>query len=58
MNLEEKIRDVPDFPKKGIVFKDVIRKLRLSSLQKQEVSFLALPWHTIWVLPLFQCESH
>ncbi len=23
MNLEEKIRDVPDFPKKGIVFKDI-----------------------------------
>ena len=37
MNLEEKIRDVPDFPKKGIVFKDITTLLKDAAAFKHAI---------------------
>lgn len=39
--LREKIRDVPDFPRKGIVFKDITPLLRDGNCFREAVSMLA-----------------
>lgn len=41
MKLQEKIRDVPDFPKKGIIFKDITTLLKDASAFKYVVDTLA-----------------
>ncbi len=44
MNLKDKIRDVPDFPKKGIIFKDITTLLKDSialSIAEEELFNLA-----------------
>jgi len=43
-SLAQLIRDVRDFPKKGIVFKDITPVLRDASALALAVEFLAQPW--------------
>lgn len=45
MNLEEKIRDVPDFPKKGIVFKDITPLLKDAAAFKYVIELLTERYH-------------
>lgn len=44
MDLSTLIRDVPDFPKPGIVFKDITPALRDPSALAQAIAELAAPW--------------
>lgn len=41
MNLKEKIRDVPDFPKKGIVFKDITPLLQDAAAFRHVIDLLS-----------------
>ena len=41
MDLKELIRDVPDFPKKGIIFKDITTLLKDKDAFKEAVDKLA-----------------
>ena len=43
-SLESFIRDVPDFPKKGIIFKDITPLLADAGAMKQAVQMLAEPY--------------
>ena len=45
MNLEDKIRDVPDFPKKGIVFKDITPLLQDATAFKYVIDLLTKSYH-------------
>jgi len=45
MNLKAAIRDVPDFPKAGIVFKDITTLLKDSAAFKAAVEALCEPYH-------------
>lgn len=42
--LEQAIRDIPDFPKPGIVFKDITPVLRDPRLFREAVDLIAGPW--------------
>jgi adenine phosphoribosyltransferase len=42
--IRQKIRDVPDFPKKGIVFKDITPAIADAAVFKLIVDGLAAPW--------------
>jgi len=44
MDLSSLIRDVPDFPKPGITFKDITPALRDPSALAQAIAELAAPW--------------
>ncbi len=44
MDLSTLIRDVPDFPKPGIVFKDITPALRDPSALAQAIAELSAPW--------------
>ena len=44
MDLASLIRDVPDFPKPGIMFKDITPMLRDPSALAQVIAELAAPW--------------
>ena len=44
MNLEKYIRDIPDFPKKGIIFKDITPLLGNAAALRQTVCDLAAPF--------------
>ncbi|MBN1553144.1 MAG: adenine phosphoribosyltransferase [Phycisphaerae bacterium] len=44
MNIESYIRDVPDFPKKGIVFKDITPLLACPEAMKDTADALAAPF--------------
>ncbi|HUU58059.1 MAG TPA: adenine phosphoribosyltransferase, partial [Phycisphaerae bacterium] len=44
LNLEAFIRDVPDFPKKGIVFKDITPLLGNPEAMRETVARLAAPF--------------
>ncbi len=44
MDLAKLIRDVPDFPKPGITFKDITPALRDPSALAQAIAELAAPW--------------
>jgi len=45
MNLEDWIRDVPDFPKKGIVFKDITPLLKDATAFKYVIDILTERYH-------------
>lgn len=45
MNLEDWIRDVPDFPKKGIVFKDITPLLKDAAAFKYVIDLLTESYH-------------
>jgi adenine phosphoribosyltransferase len=42
--LREGIRDIPDFPKKGVLFKDITPLLAKASLFQDAINLLALPY--------------
>jgi adenine phosphoribosyltransferase len=44
MNLERFIRDVPDFPKPGIMFKDITPLLRDAQAMKETIRLLSEPY--------------
>ena len=44
MDLRDLIRDVPDFPKKGIIFKDITPLLRSPRALETSVQALAEPF--------------
>lgn len=45
MKLEERIRDVPDFPKKGIIFKDITPLLKDTAAFKYVIDLLTERYH-------------
>ena len=44
LKLEDKIRDIPDFPKKGIIFKDITPLLQDARYFRQAIDQLAEPF--------------
>ncbi|MGM0608196.1 MAG: adenine phosphoribosyltransferase [Candidatus Muiribacteriota bacterium] len=44
MELKDYIRDIPDFPKEGIVYKDITPLLKDNSALKKAVEKMASPW--------------
>jgi adenine phosphoribosyltransferase len=44
MNIESIIRDIPDFPKKGIIFKDITPLLKDAKAFEQTISDMAEPF--------------
>ena len=57
MNLESLIRDVPDFPKAGIVFKDITPMLADPAAMKDVVAQLAAPYRDAGVDVVVGMES-
>ena len=51
------IRDIPDFPKPGIVFKDVTPLLKDAALFAQAVDALAAPFHAATISHVVAVES-
>jgi adenine phosphoribosyltransferase len=44
MNLQKLIRNVPDFPKPGIIFKDIMPLLANPKALSAAVKKMAVPW--------------
>jgi len=42
--LKSAVRDVPDFPKKGIIFKDITTLLKEASLFQKAIKMMAAPF--------------
>jgi len=61
MNLEEEIklsiRDVPDFPKKGIIFKDITPLLQNADLNRKMISELKDQWQALKIDVIAGIES-
>ncbi|MGB2823953.1 MAG: adenine phosphoribosyltransferase [Phycisphaerae bacterium] len=57
MNLENYIRDVPDFPKKGIVFKDITPLLADAEAMREACDRLAEPFADSGVAKVVGIES-
>ena len=57
MNLEKYIRDIPDFPKKGIVFKDITPLLADAKALSQVVKDVARPFENAGVDRVVGIES-
>ncbi len=57
INLEEFIRDVPDFPKKGIIFKDITPLLANVEALRETVRQLASPFESAGVEIVTGIES-
>jgi len=57
MDLKSYIRDVPDFPKKGIVFKDITPLLRAPEALEYTVGALASPFRNQKVTKVAAIES-
>jgi len=57
MDLKRYIRDVPDFPKKGIVFKDITPLLRAPEALEYTVGALASPFRNQKVTKVAAIES-
>lgn len=57
MNLSDHIRDIPDFPKEGIVFKDITPLLADPDAFKQAVDFLAEQYAGIGVTKVLGAEA-
>jgi len=55
--LRTTIRDIPDFPKKGIVFKDITPVLADAALYRRVVDALALRWRTERIAKVVGIES-
>ncbi|MFO7821042.1 MAG: adenine phosphoribosyltransferase [Lentisphaeria bacterium] len=43
-NLKQAVRDIPDFPKPGIIFKDITPLLRDPALFREAVDLITAPW--------------
>ncbi len=57
MNLEPFIRDIPDFPKKGIIFKDITPLLASPEGLKEAIAQLAAPYRNKGVDVVVGMES-
>lgn len=57
MRLEDFIRDVPDFPKPGIVFKDITPLLRSRDALNQAIAALAEPFRLSGITAVAGIES-
>lgn len=57
MNLERFIRDVPDFPKKGIIFKDITTLVGNAAALAETVSQLAAPFANAGIEKVVGIES-
>lgn len=57
MNLSEYIRDIPDFPKKGIVFKDITPLLKDKNALAEAISALAAPYRQANLAAVAAIES-
>lgn len=57
MNLNEYIRDVPDFPKKGIIFKDITPLLRDKAAFATAIKTLADPYRNAGLHAVAAIES-
>jgi adenine phosphoribosyltransferase len=55
--LSSTIRDVKDFPKPGIVFKDITPVLQQPALFKDLIAHLAAPWRTDGITKIAAVES-
>jgi adenine phosphoribosyltransferase len=55
--LTSTIRDVKDFPKPGIIFKDITPVLQQPALFKELVAHLAAPWRTDGITKIAAVES-
>lgn len=56
-HLVQAIRDVPDFPKKGIVFKDITTLIKQPELFREVIDLLAEPYRSIGVQKVIGIES-
>jgi adenine phosphoribosyltransferase len=57
MDLTKFIRDVPDFPKKGILFKDITPLLKNPQAFEEAISLLAEPYYEMGVTDVVGIES-
>ena len=57
MDLQKIIRDVPDFPKKGIVFKDITTLLKDGAAFKQALAEMLAPYRNAGVQAVAGAES-
>lgn len=57
MKLEERIRDVPDFPKKGIIFKDITPLLKDATAFKYLIDLLTERYHDKGVAVVVAMEA-
>ena len=57
INLKSFIRDVPDFPKPGILFKDITPVLQDAALFRRTCGALAAPWRASGVTHVLGIES-
>ncbi len=57
MDLAKLIRDVPDFPKKGIVFKDIMPLLADPAALKESVKLMSDPWRGKGVQQVVAAEA-
>ena len=51
------LRDVPDFPKPGIVFKDITPVLANATLLRDVIAAMAAPWHAEGITHVAGIES-
>ncbi|MEI7836202.1 MAG: adenine phosphoribosyltransferase [Planctomycetota bacterium] len=57
MNLESYIRDVPDFPKKGIIFKDITTLVGNAEALRETIAQLAAPFAKAGIEKVVGIES-
>ena len=57
MNLKDIIRDVPDFPKPGIIFKDITPLLKNPQALKETVNLLCIPAEGLGITSVVGIES-
>ena len=57
MDLHKFIRDVPDFPKEGILFKDITPLLKNAQALEEAIGLLAEPYYDIGVTDVVGIES-
>ncbi len=57
MDLKKYIRDVPDFPKKGIIFKDITPLLQDSGAFQYSLQAMTSPWKGIKIDSVLAIES-
>jgi adenine phosphoribosyltransferase len=57
MNLLEKIRNVPDWPKKGIQFKDITTLIQDPDALKEAINIMAEPYKTMNIQKVVSMEA-
>jgi adenine phosphoribosyltransferase len=57
MNLEEKIRNIPDWPKKGIQFKDITTLIQDPEALKEAIDMMAEPYKDMNIQKVVSMEA-